>query len=606
MKNFFKKLWDIMNDPRYEKSFIVALPCIALLIAALILAPQVKASMARQAGEELVNLPQETAGVLDVALQPASTAAPSASAAPETTKKPETSPAVTATPRPTETPKATEAPKTTDKPAKAVSTLLSASSTERDLYINVCGANGKTISGQQFKLTVTYPDGEKFSFKTELDGSCYIVDLSPGEYSVSMNAQNGYAKAETIKCTVKDKVEYVPIENIEAIVEIKDIGEIPTEEAKPDTAPSAPEVIEAEVITTPPEYSGEGIVVKEEFPKLDANGNQVYTYTYNVGPNGYLLYKNSNQESDVMPVDEDNDGVLDYGLRFVVPSTPEQGSESDLSAGGYYESVILFNFDNTPVSDYDITAMPVVSYVDTRVGWQRINGEMYYYLDGEPVTGLKKIDGKIYYFDNSGARASSVGIDVSFYNDDINWQAVKAQGIDFAIIRVGGRTWRDGDLYGDSMTQEYLKEAKNAGLKIGAYFYSTAIDPVEAVQEASVALSTLNGVKLDFPLFIDMEYSGIYPSGRSDNLSAAQRTEIIRAFCETVENGGYTAGVYSGEYFYRNAMSYRDINQYTIWLASYTSNNALPNFSGRYDIWQFTDRGRLNGIDGDVDMNVIF
>lgn len=602
MKNFFKKLWDIMNDPRYEKSFIIALPCIALLIAALILAPQVKASMARQAGEELVNLPQETAGVSDVVLTPASTASPTATEAPAATKTPETSPAVTATPSPTETPKATAAP------TQAVSTALSASSTERDLYITVCNAKGNAISGQQFKLTITYPDGEKFSFKTELDGSCYIVDLSPGEYSVSMSAQNGYAKAETIKCTVKDKVEYVPIENIEAIVEIKDVGEIPTEEVEPDTGSGSSGVVEAEIITTPAEYSGEGIVVKEEYPKLDANGNQVYTYTYNVGPNGYLLYKNSSQESDVMPVDEDNDGVLDYGLRFVVPTTPEQGSESELTANGYYESVILFNSDNTPVSSYDITATPVVSYVSTRVGWQRINGEMYYYLDGEPVTGLKKIDGKIYYFDNSGVRASSVGIDVSFYNDDINWQAVKAQGIDFAIIRLGGRTWRDGDLYGDSMTQEYLKEAKNAGLKIGAYFYSTAISPVEAVQEASVALNILNvnGVELDLPLFIDMEYSGIYPAGRSDNLSASQRTEIIRAFCETVENGGYTAGVYSGEYFYKTALNYKEINQYTVWLASYTSNNALPGFTGRYDIWQFTDSGRLNGIDGYVDMNVIF
>lgn len=107
---------------------------------------------------------------------------------------------------------------------------------------------------------------------------------------------------------------------------------------------------------------------------------------------------------------------------------------------------------------------------------------MYYYdSQGQKVTGLKKIDGRIYYFDQNGVRAQSVGIDVSFYNKDINWQAVKAQGIDFAIIRLGGRTWRTGELYDDSMTQEYLREARAAGLRIGAYFYSTAVNNVEAV-----------------------------------------------------------------------------------------------------------------------------
>ena len=249
----------------------------------------------------------------------------------------------------------------------------------------------------------------------------------------------------------------------------------------------------------------------------------------------------------------------------------------------------------------------VINTSEELSGWKQIDGNLYYYnAMGKAVTGLKKIDGRIYYFNEHGVKASSVGVDVSTFNKSVDWQALKDQGIDFAIIRVGGRTWKKGDLYGDSSTDEYLSGAKDAGLKVGVYFYSTAISEMEAVQEASVVLSEIDGVSLDMPVFLDIEFSGIYPKGRSDHLSVEERTKIAQAFCETIENSGYSAGIYSNAHFLSDNLDFDSLSQYQIWLANYTTYNKLPSFTKDYDIWQFTNRGRLDGVTGYVDLNVIF
>lgn len=214
--------------------------------------------------------------------------------------------------------------------------------------------------------------------------------------------------------------------------------------------------------------------------------------------------------------------------------------------------------------------------------------------------------GKLYYADANNRRAVLVGMDVSFYNNQIDWYAVKAQGIDFVIIRLGGRGWGTGQIYDDSMAQCYLRGAREANLKIGAYFYSTAVNPSEAVEEAEAAIADLNGINLDLPLFIDVELSGDVPNGRADNLSAGSRSEIIEAFCRTVEAAGYSSGTYSAQGYFVYNIDTPPISYLPIWLASYTVDNLLPDYRGKYDIWQYTDSGFIGGVDGPVDMNVIF
>lgn len=260
---------------------------------------------------------------------------------------------------------------------------------------------------------------------------------------------------------------------------------------------------------------------------------------------------------------------------------------------------------STPEPTLAPTPDPItVSESGALLGWQQIAGSTYYYdQNGTPVTGMQSIGGKLYFFDQYGVKAERLGIDVSFYNKFITWPAVAAQGIDFAILRAGGRGWETGLIYDDRWFQRNLKEARAAGIDLGVYFFSTATNAAEATEEALYVLDCLGGTKLELPIFIDVEYSGDYPKGRADQLSNTQREVIINAFCRTVIDGGYEAGVYSGQNYFKNNLDIRSLTKYTLWLASYTKNARFPNYPGHYDLWQFTDSGRVNGITGVVDMN---
>lgn len=218
---------------------------------------------------------------------------------------------------------------------------------------------------------------------------------------------------------------------------------------------------------------------------------------------------------------------------------------------------------------------------------------------------LQNTGGVLQYYDQNGSQASEIGIDVSYYNNQIDWHALKAQGFDFAIIRLGGRGWGTGRLYGDRMTQSYLRGARDAGIRIGAYFYSTARNPAEATEEAQAALYELNGIPLELPVFIDMETSGDYPNGRSDTLTPAERASVIEVFCRTVASAGYQTGLYASEGYCRFDLDYEAVKQFPLWLASYTVDNRLPQYIDGYVLWQQTDSAYAGGIDGPFDLDLI-
>lgn len=161
-------------------------------------------------------------------------------------------------------------------------------------------------------------------------------------------------------------------------------------------------------------------------------------------------------------------------------------------------------------------------------------------------------------------------------------------------------------LYTDTRFRQYFDEARRAGLKLGVYFYSTAVNDAEAVEEAEYVLSRLYGAPLDMPVFLDIEYSGKYPYGRADRLSTARRSGIINAFSSVLRSAGYDTGVYSGTYYITSELNYRALSAQTLWIANYTANNMLPRVSFGYDIWQYTESGRVKGVFGPVDINVIF
>lgn len=248
---------------------------------------------------------------------------------------------------------------------------------------------------------------------------------------------------------------------------------------------------------------------------------------------------------------------------------------------------------------FAVTKTETIEYVYT--GWQEIDGVTYYYdpATHEPVTGSQVIQGDVYTFGADGAlNRTSRGIDVSKFQGTIDWNAVKADGITFAIIRCGYRGYGTGALVEDATYRRNIQGAINAGLKVGVYFYSQAINEAEAVEEASMVLSLVSGYSLPLGVYYDTEYVA---GGRANAISAAQRTACAVAFCETIRNAGYKAGVYSYASWFYNNLNFANISKYNIWIAQYRD---TLSFNYKYNIWQYTGSGRVNGISTAVDMNI--
>ena len=197
----------------------------------------------------------------------------------------------------------------------------------------------------------------------------------------------------------------------------------------------------------------------------------------------------------------------------------------------------------------------------------------------------------------------TLGIDVSKYNKEIDWTRVKASGIDFVIIRAGYRGSSSGVLVEDPYFRQNLAGAKAAGLRIGVYFFTQAINADEAREEAQAVASLVNSSDLSLPVFLDVESSGNSNGGRADPLDTISRTEIVRTFCETAESLGYRAGVYANKTWMNKRLDMNALTPYTKWLAQYRA--AGPTYDGDYSIWQYTSSGTVDGISGRVDLDIL-
>lgn len=189
------------------------------------------------------------------------------------------------------------------------------------------------------------------------------------------------------------------------------------------------------------------------------------------------------------------------------------------------------------------------------------------------------------------------GIDVSVWQGNIDWNKVKADGIEFAIIRSGWGWQGDGEM--DTYFHQNIKNAKNAGIKVGVYHYSYASSVKNARQEAKYCLEIVKsvGIPLDLPIYFDIEDKSI--SNRHDKET---RTNMCIAFCTEIENAGYWAGVYANLNWYNNYLSKEKLaNKYTLWLAQYNTTHDMD-----CDVWQYTSSGKVNGINGNVDMNKMY
>lgn len=198
-------------------------------------------------------------------------------------------------------------------------------------------------------------------------------------------------------------------------------------------------------------------------------------------------------------------------------------------------------------------------------------------------------------------RPSVLGIDVSTYQKQIDWQQVKAAGVEFVMIRLGYRGSVEGLLFEDEWAQTHYRGAKEAGLKIGAYFFTQSISVAEAVEDARYAMQLLKGWELDMPLVYDWEF--LQEDYRNAHVDARLLTDMAKAFCETVEQEGYHAMIYFNASQSRQQMYLQELTDYGFWLAMYSDEMT---YEYKIDMWQYTDSGSVPGIEGSVDINLYF
>lgn len=271
----------------------------------------------------------------------------------------------------------------------------------------------------------------------------------------------------------------------------------------------------------------------------------------------------------------------------------------DLSdENGFFTWLLNFLFGWLGKSDTE----PVYS------GWRTSGGKTYYYSQttNKPVTGIQCIDNKLYYFNADGVleNGKTFGVDVSKYQKNIDWNQIKKAGVSFVIVRIGYRGYgASGTLVLDPMFEEHFTNVKNAGLKVGVYFFSQATTEEEAKEEAFACAYVLNGRKLDYPIFFDTEASGASNgSGRADGLGMEDRTKCAIAFCEEVKAQGYKPGVYASTLWYRKRVNLNSLKKYTIWNAHYGVASSPIDCA----LWQGTCTARLPGYKGDMDVNISY
>ena len=183
------------------------------------------------------------------------------------------------------------------------------------------------------------------------------------------------------------------------------------------------------------------------------------------------------------------------------------------------------------------------------------------------------------------------GIDVSKHQDTIDWKKVKNDGVEFAIIRIG---YGGSAPVKDEKFEENYKNARANGLDVGVYIYSYADTLTDAKTEANAVINWLGGRDLELPVYFDIE------DKKQSVLGNTLRTNIVKTFCDMIENAGYWAGIYANKSWLTSKLNMNELNAYTVWVAQWANTNT---YKGPYAMWQYTSDGSVNGISGRVDMN---
>ena len=440
------------------------------------------------------------------------------------------------------------------------------------------------------------------------DGEVVITDLNEGTYTLVAKAYEGFALPDAAEVSL---VKYTVIENILESVVYEDestIKEDP-ENGRDDEPEDEPVTPNGSIVITPPSYSDDNNGVVSHIKTQ----NDSYVYeTKNVSTAIFSDSDIASYEKAACFI-ENNDEIKEFE-GMVKERTTVSVTDGDKSVISTFlvksdkkqESQTTAEKETQTASDgklYDVYTLSPVLVKEYGDGWHNIGGNRYYYRGSQRVTGWQNIDGLQYYFDGNGKLSSCTMIDVSTYNGDIDWNAVKAAGVDYAIIRVGYRGYGTARLVQDRRFEQNMRGAINAGIRVGAYIVTQAVNTEEAVEEASFIVEKCRGYNVTLPLAIDVEWAGnSYEEGRANSISASTRTDVINAFARTVMNSGYAAMAYANKDWFENKIYSGNLfSLCKIWLAQYR--NTEYTYGGRVNMWQYTSKGRVDGINGDVDIS---
>ncbi len=276
---------------------------------------------------------------------------------------------------------------------------------------------------------------------------------------------------------------------------------------------------------------------------------------------------------------------------------------ADLKPGDYYVSL-------NRISGYKVPENPTRVKVKERVEYVAIDDISLLIKTEDEIdaaledTAINGADDDADETENTKIRRDGdarFGIDVSKWNKEIDWDKVKEAGVQYAIIRVGYRGSSTGALVEDPYFEKNIRGAIASDIPVGVYFFTQAVNEVEAVEEASMVIKLCDKYKLSYPVFIDTEGAG--GEGRADKLDAETRTLVCEAFCSTIKNAGLDAGVYASRNWLNENLVSDRLEKNVIWLAEYRD---TPLYQGYYQMWQYSSNGKIDGIEGRVDMNLSY
>ena len=472
--------------------------------------------------------------------------------------------------------------------------------------------------------TIAAVDAKTYS-DDDSDGMIYIESIDPGDYEACYIPTEGNDYSATnyaVDVNVKDKIEYVAVKNIaEKTVSASAAGDVqsnvknvpveatPTNtvefvESRTEEIPAqykqvATPVVQASAVATVSSADGSASVGINQNATLYAGVNGANSVAISVqvsgiggepqvtSSNGIVSLTGSGESYTITAGNTAEDATVNVTVSGTLASDPSQtvsatcsvlvhGANKVLTASDGQALYVDTNGTPATYGNYNPSGAYYVKEKDAETryyGWQEIGGYRYYFdKNGNKVTGTQVINGATYNFGSDGVLLTSgFGIDVSKWQGHIDW-AQASSAVSFAIIRCGFRG-SSGNIAVDPKFAQNIQGAKANGVRVGVYFYSIAMNEAQAVEEASLAVqqvSQYGGVSL--PIYIDMEDS------RQLSLSQAERDAIVMAFCRTVQNSGYSAGVYANKNWLTNYLTPSSYGGISIWVAQY---NTQCTYKGR-------------------------